>query len=89
MDAPRLKKWINRLLAALVVSLVMIAVFAYLGLHTGWIGATMSLIFAEMTRRISGESRPDGPLSWREIFAYSWRYDVSEDDPATRKNDRQ
>lgn len=81
-DDKRLLRWMHRLIAVLGAGLVLIVVLALNGYHTGWVGVLMSFTFAEMTRRISGESNPNGPMSWWAIISYAWGKDLRADQPS-------
>lgn len=82
----RLRLWLRRLMWIFALSMLSIAVCAYLGIHTGWIGFITSLVCAEFSRRVMGEQRPGGPLSWLEILRYGFGMD---DEPGKTDNPKQ
>lgn len=68
MRGERAQVWFRRLVMLALASVIVLAVGIWQGWPVWWVGPASAFAYAEMTRRICQESRPDRPLGWRELL---------------------
>ena len=68
MKPKRAQAWFRRLVVLALASTIMLALSLWNEWPVWWVGPASAFAFAEMSRRICQESRPDRPLGWRELL---------------------